>query len=588
MESGDLLGEVTDLKPGNHICCFYKNEKDHKKLITSYIIHGLEKGEKVLYILDKHDLETITRYLKETVNVKDYIQTGQLVFLYSKDVYTPKGFFKPELMLRNLQKIYDETLKQGYSALRGTGEMSWILNGIDSFEKLLEYENKLNDFLKGKKFYALCQYNINDFNKNFLLDILLFHPLIAIGPKIYNNFYYIPTEEYKGNIFPDSTFDSWIENLKSRGRYEEQLKISRKRYKNLFENSPISLWEGDFSQGKQLIDDLKVRGVKNFQEYFDQHPETVQKLAKTVKIVDVNKKTLELYDADNIAEFKNYLPHLFTPKSIEIFKKELVSIANNKKSFYGEAVTKTLKGDKKFVMLNFFASPGYDHDYSKVIISIIDLTHHKKIEDELKDANHKNEMLLKEIHHRVKNNMQIISSILNLQSLFLEDKNLQEALNDCKNRVKSMGFIHEKLYSSGDFSQINMEDYVNTLSAEIFKSYRASTHQLTLEMDIENIKLDINQAIPTGLIINELLTNSIKYAFPHKKGHIKIKIKAVNGSILMWIKDDGIGFPTDFDIVKTETLGLQLVSSLVSQLEGTISLDKSKGTEFFIKFPYRA
>ncbi|MDI6644211.1 MAG: MEDS domain-containing protein [Methanobacteriaceae archaeon] len=586
MGEQDITTEITDLKPGNHICCFYQDEKEHEQLVTSYIKHGLEKGEKVVYILDRHDLETVKHYLeKAQVDVDHYTQKDQLVFYHSRDTYTRMGCFEPDLMIKDLEKLYKEALEQGYPAVRGSGEMSWILNCPESLENLLVYENGLNHFLEDKQFYALCQYDVNNFDNKLLLDILFLHPKIALANKILNNFYYIPTSDYHGNNLPESTFNTYFENLMDRGSYEQKLQHSRRRYKNLFENSPIPLWEEDVSLVKKYIENLKMEGVKNFEDYFEKNSDVVQKLDEMIEIVNVNQKALEFYGANDLNDFKNHQPGLFTPESIKTFQKALITLVDDKNSFSGEAIALTFSGDKRHVLVNTFTSPGYEKDFSSLMVSVIDISHLIIIEDRLKKANHKNEMLLKEIHHRMKNNMQIISSILSLQSFFIEDENLKEALNDCKNRVRSMGFIHEKLYQSGDFADINMYDYVNTLAAEIFRSYSNSPENVKLEIDIPDIKLNINQAIPTALILNELLSNSIKYAFPEGTGKILIGMKEENNTVYMIVEDDGIGFPPDFEPLKSETLGLQLVGNLVSQLGGSISLDRTKGTKFLIVFP---
>jgi len=371
MGEQDITSDITDLKPGNHICCFYEDEKEHEELVSSYIKHGLEKGEKVVYILDKHDLDSVKGYLEKVqVDVEHYTQKDQLVFYHSQDTYTKNGCFEPDLMIKDLEKIYQEALDEGYPAVRGSGEMSWMLRTPESYEKLLEYENGLNHFLEDKNFYALCQYDVNDFDKNLLLDVLFLHPKIALGSKILNNFYYIPTPEYNGHNLPDSTFNTYLENLRDRGAYEEQLQLSRRRYKNLFENSPISLWEEDYSKVKVFIEKLKQEGVENFQEYLDQHPGTVQKMDEMIEIVDVNQKTLELFGAKDFEEFKQHQHGLFTPDSIETLNKLLVAIAEDKNSFSGEAVALTLDGEKRYVLIKTFVVPGHEKNYSSVIISI--------------------------------------------------------------------------------------------------------------------------------------------------------------------------------------------------------------------------
>jgi two-component sensor histidine kinase/sensor domain CHASE-containing protein len=198
----------------------------------------------------------------------------------------------------------------------------------------------------------------------------------------------------------------------------------------------------------------------------------------------------------------------------------------------------------------------------------------------------KKELLLQEIHHRVKNNLQIISSLLNLQSKRINDKEIIEMLKDSQNRIKSMALIHEKLYNSKDLIGIDFGEYLRDLVANLFRSYSIDPNQIKLNMEINNISLGLDTAIPCGLIINELVSNSFKYAFPDgRKGEISVNIIPTNnGQFILTVRDNGFGFPEDLDIKRSKTLGLQLVYSLVEQLEGTIELDRSTGTDFKITF----
>ncbi len=222
--------------------------------------------------------------------------------------------------------------------------------------------------------------------------------------------------------------------------------------------------------------------------------------------------------------------------------------------------------------------------YSSIIR---DISERKRTEDQIKQSLKEKEILLREIHHRVKNNMQIISSLLRLQSGYIREEKYLEMFMESQNRIMSMSLIHEKIYQSNDFSRIDFKDYVTDMVDGLFQAYGFDDGRIALGIDAEDALLNINSAIPCGLIINELVTNSLKYAFPDGRGgEIKIALHRTGGAEIELIVDDnGIGFPADKDFLKTESLGLQLVTLLVNtQLEGEINLDRSKGTEFKIKF----
>ncbi|MFQ5713816.1 MAG: ammonium transporter [Candidatus Scalinduaceae bacterium] len=197
------------------------------------------------------------------------------------------------------------------------------------------------------------------------------------------------------------------------------------------------------------------------------------------------------------------------------------------------------------------------------------------------------EVLLREIHHRVKNNMQVISSLIRLQSRNVKDEQQIEMLKESQNRIKAMALIHEKLYRSKDLANIDFNDYIKNLVNDLFLSYKASTGKVTLKMNIETVSFGIDTAIPCGLIINELVSNSLKYAFPEgKDGEIKISLRTLDeGDIELIVSDNGVGIPKDLDFRNTESLGLRLITNLAeTQLQGKVELNRNKGTEFQIKY----
>ncbi len=208
------------------------------------------------------------------------------------------------------------------------------------------------------------------------------------------------------------------------------------------------------------------------------------------------------------------------------------------------------------------------------------------VEEQIKESLTEKEVLLKEIHHRVKNNMQIISSLLRLQSRDVTEKKYIDMFTDSQNRITSMSLIHEKLYQSKGLAKIDFDDYIRDLANGLFQSYGANSN-IKLFIDVRDVSLGIDSAIPCGLIVNELVTNSLKHAFPDdRRGEVLISLHPnPENMIELIVRDNGVSIPANIDIRKTESLGLHLVTILVeNQLHGEINLNRSKGTEFLIKF----
>ncbi|MBI5946142.1 MAG: HAMP domain-containing protein [Chloroflexi bacterium] len=201
---------------------------------------------------------------------------------------------------------------------------------------------------------------------------------------------------------------------------------------------------------------------------------------------------------------------------------------------------------------------------------------------------HEKEVLLKEIHHRVKNNLQIISSLLNLQASQVTDPQMLEALRDSRMRVRSMALIHEKLYQTQSLARINFGEYVKSLASDLLRSYQSTFKGIQLNIQADEVLLGIDQAIPCGLILNELITNALKYAFPTgRSGTIWIELRTTPAHLLsLRVADDGVGLPADLDILKNKSLGLQLVNSLVNQLDGSLTVEGSHGAVFKVSFKH--
>ncbi|GAB5417153.1 MAG: hypothetical protein Crog4KO_20190 [Crocinitomicaceae bacterium] len=238
--------------------------------------------------------------------------------------------------------------------------------------------------------------------------------------------------------------------------------------------------------------------------------------------------------------------------------------------------------------LELFINPIFDTEGDVVEISMVahDITEKKRSSIGIEESLKEKEVLLKEIHHRVKNNLQVISSILNLQSSFVSDENTLGILQESRNRIRSMAIIHENLYRTEDFSSIRFDDYLRNLTANLIASYSVN-RKIELDTELEDVNLVLDQAIPCGLLTNELITNALKYAWVGKNGseaRIKLRLEQNNNLIKLSIADNGVGLPEEFEKMQSDTLGLQLVTTLAEQLDAQLTVNRAQGTEFQLSF----
>lgn len=239
--------------------------------------------------------------------------------------------------------------------------------------------------------------------------------------------------------------------------------------------------------------------------------------------------------------------------------------------------------------IQIFMNPIYDTDGQVSEISLIchDITVKKQAEVEIFESLHEKEILLKEIHHRVKNNLQVISSILNLQSSFVTDERTLEVLLESRNRIRSMAIIHENLYRTTNFASIDFANYLKNLAINLLALYHRKDIEIDIIYDLQKVDISLDQAVPCGLIMNELITNSMKYAFinsTNERNELLISMSEKNGIINLRVKDNGIGLSPELDIKNSDTLGLQLVVTLSEQLDAELKYKIDNGTDFLISF----
>lgn len=217
-----------------------------------------------------------------------------------------------------------------------------------------------------------------------------------------------------------------------------------------------------------------------------------------------------------------------------------------------------------------------------------EIAERRQAQEALQASLREKESLLQEIHHRVKNNLQVMTSLLRLQCQFAEDPQIQQALGTNRDRIQSMALVHEHLYQSPDLARINLADYLRRYVPYLTRVYRQQAHRIAVRTDAEDTYLDIDDAVPCGLLVNELVSNALKHAFPAgRAGEIRVVARQENGRAKLSVSDDGIGLPAHVDFRRSKSLGLQLVNALVNQLDGTINLDNQRGTTIEVTFPAR-
>jgi len=345
-------------------------------------------------------------------------------------------------------------------------------------------------------------------------------------------------------------YEGTVEDITERKLAELEVQASEKKYRRLFENSLEGVYQST-PEGRHLA---------------------------------ANPAMVRMFGYDSTSEFMNTsIRDLYAdPRD----RDEIIRIMETEDKIRNREIRLRRKDGTTFhALLNTVAirnADGRIHHFEGMIADITDLVRSKT---DLQIALQEREILLKEIHHRVKNNMQLISSLLNLQARHLKDSQAIEAFKDSQRRIRSMSLIHEKLYQSKSLSRIDFGNYIRNLTNTLIGSQVKHPGQILIRTNAEEINFDLKTAIPLGLIINELVSNALKHAFPDdRRGEIVIELRRIAENFLLSVRDDGIGFPKDIKIDQTEHLGLQLVNLLTQQLDGRLELIPSPGTEFRIHF----
>lgn len=338
---------------------------------------------------------------------------------------------------------------------------------------------------------------------------------------------------------------------------EELLKQSEEKFRLLIENIPVVTYMGNTKDRTITFITPNVKGVDGYtpEEYY--------------KMSSDNWWFGRIHSDDVESAMKAYEQSFKEDKPLDI-------------------EYRIRRKDGKYIWLNNRAMGTYMKEGERYFYGIFsDITKRKKMEDQINASLREKEVLLREIHHRVKNNLQTISSLLRLQIRLIDEARYGEIFRDIQNRIQVISLVHEKLYRSKDIANIDINDYINSLVKVILQSHGATAGRISVNVEHNDISFDIDKAVTCGLIVNELVSNAVKYAFPgNRNGELMVAIRPVfDKEIELIVRDNGIGMQKDLDIKKVESLGMQLVVILSEeQLKGKIELNRTEGTEFRIKF----
>jgi PAS domain S-box-containing protein len=403
-----------------------------------------------------------------------------------------------------------------------------------------------------------------------------------------------------GEFHPASDTDEFMEKLQQVFRTDQWLSYEHRSHRDnrlfLRTLSPVrgtaedrtiavTVISKDISAYKQAEEELRD-SEERFRMIFELAPDAFYLNDLQGNFIDGNMAAEEItgYEREELIGKSFLTLNLLSPE--EILKAAELLARNARGEATGPDEFSLHRQDGSRVVVEIMTHPVKIKAETAILGIARDITRRKQDEEKVRAALREREVMLREIHHRVKNNIQIISSLLRLQAQHVRDDKVTEILNESQSRIRSMALIHEKLYQSQDFARIDFSDYIVKMITHLFAMFNLPSDQVRFRVEAENIQLDINRAIPCGLIINELVTNALKHAFPgEKKGELIVRIRREEDDCYqLTVKDTGVGLPEGFDPDKRETLGFQIVHDLVKQLNGSIEFLRKEGTEIIIRF----
>jgi PAS domain S-box-containing protein len=494
----------------------------------------------------------------------DYLRAAMFIVISIVVALLRDSIFKERERLEHMKERYRESEERFKQVVENAYEWIWEVNreGLYTYsspmvKNILGYEKE--EIIGKKYFYDLFHPESSEELKKETDEIFArkqhFRDFInrnihRNGTEVWLLTSGIPMLDETGNLIGYRGVDKDITFQK---RAEEALRESEEKYRTIIESIEEGYYEVDLEGNFTFFND------------------------SLCKILGCTRKDLMGMNYRHYMDKRNYR------KVSQSFKKLLLK-KHKGKTVSGEIIRKD--NNSRFIKASatLIRTPsGQPAGYRGILH---DITECKRAEERIRASLREKELLLKEVHHRVKNNMQIISSLLNIQSRHVKDKKYRELFKKSQNRIHSMALVHEKLYKSKDLARIDFAEYIRNLATHLLLSYNSKPETVKLKIDANDIYLEVDKAIPCAQIANEIITNALLYAFPEGEGgEINIDFhRDKKGNYTLAISDNGVGIPRDRDYRSTDSLGLLLVSGLTKQLNGELKLDNSRGTKYTITF----
>ena len=554
----------------NRIKEVYKTKKLNEP-ITYFLQNSL--GEKV----EVEIRSTLTKYNNSICILSSLINI-------SKQRLTERDRLRNEITEQNnklLQKEIAEKKETEKKLILRTGRLTAILENtshliwsVDRHKRVLSYNRNFSD-------KVLEKYGIH-IKEGDRIDLLIKSE--KLKKEYIETWYPRYDRAFKGEGIEFERF----EKDKKNNQIYRQVFINP-IYDNKKKVTEVSCIAHDITEAKVYEQKLKAQSAK-LNSIFESSHHYIWSIDTKQRLTSFNKNYFDL-----VANIYNTKPFIGLELNRGILSKDKeynkVLEGYYNQAFKGKPANfelETLDKNLHRIYLDIFLNPIFENNVVVEVSGIAhDVTEKKTTQQKIEQSLKEKEVLLKEVHHRVKNNMQVISSILNLQSSYVSDEYTLSLLKESQNRIKTMAYIHESLYQNKSFTSVNFSAYVSTLVNNIIHSYELNQGKVKVNLDLDKINLSLDNSIPAGLIINELVTNALKHAFKNQEnGHITISLKSKNNTVYLEVKDDGSGLNPNIDVKNTNTLGLQLVNALVDQMEAKVDFqsEKGKGTSVVVTF----
>jgi len=566
MKNRNRLLHKLSFQPGDHLCCLYETDEQHKALLTHFLRQGLERGEKVRYIVDYRTEKTILGYLSEDgFEVRPHLQRGQLGVLRFDETYMRRGIFDPAEMINLLRSETIKALAEGYNALRVSGEMSWILRGLPGSERLIEYEAKLNHFFDNNRCLAICQYDVRLFPPELLLDVLTTHPVAAIGTQLCENFYYMsPADFVRGDS--KARLDHWVRNLQEHKQAEEEAKLAYEECMQILNTA---------TDGIRLIDtDFNIMRINA----------TFSTLVGISEDEAVGKKCFDIFGGSSCHSPDCSLRRILSGDRLVEYEVERE------------------RNDGTRVPCITKAAPihGPGGELVGIVEDFKDITERKLMEQHIR-------VLPQKLLRVQENERERIGRYLHDQIA----QDLSTAKIACEtlfdNQARASHEIRQKVSDLAELLQRAVEAVRNLaydlrppsldqlgLVRIIFQHCQDFMARQGIEVDfytagLDNLRLDSDTEINLYRLIQEALTNVKRHADAR---HVSLRIVASFPNIVLRIEDDGKGFDTKERLIQAldeKRLGLRSMQERVKLLGGKMRIHSRimQGTKLSIEIPYK-